>query len=245
MNWTDDGILLHVSPHGESSLIATFLTQNHGLARGYLRFSKKSPPTPGNIYHINYKARLSAHLGLVSIEQHESFALAIFTALQSPLKLACINSMRTLLMKCLIDQDSHDHTNEFYNHTQQHLTDIALHSSLASYAFFELNLLQYCGFGLDLQRCAVTNTSENLIYVSPKTGRAVTEEVGTPYKDQLLNLPSFLIQNAQKNTEHDEIMAALKLTGFFLSRMLNDTFHRQLPDERNYLLSLIKKHHYA
>lgn len=233
MEWLDEGLLLRTKPHGESSVIATFLTRFHGLISGYIRVNKKYPLQQGNLYHIQRKARLISHLGLFTIEQHEEFAPLISAAISSPIKLACVNSIRTLLITSLIDQDAET---MFYENIKHHISEICLNTNLGHYVLFEKDLLTHCGFGLDLTRCAVTNSQENLAYVSPKTGRAVTAKVGEPYKDQLFPLPTPLYKPVQISWTSNEILESLKITGYFLERMLQDHLHRNMPLERNYLL---------
>lgn len=238
MEWLDEGLLLRIQPHGESNVIATFFTQYHGLATGYIRTNKKYPLQQGNIYCIKRKARLASHLGILNVEQHETFAPLIYAAFQSPIKLACINSIRTLLLSCLMEQDAHDH---FYVNIKQNIHQICIHKKLENYVNFEETLLKHCGFGLDLTRCAVTNQKENLTYVSPKTGRAVTQEVGLPYANQLFLLPSVMssAENDKKWSKQD-VLNSLKITGHFLTRMLTDHLNRPLPPERDYLIQLIQ-----
>jgi DNA repair protein RecO (recombination protein O) len=235
LEWLDEGLLLRTKPHGESNLIATFFTQLHGLTTGYIRTNKKYPLQPGNLYHIRNKSRLETHMGLFTVEQHETFAPIICAALISPIKLACINAIRTLLITTLID---HDATEEFYIRLKDHIHEICLSGKTEHYVLFEKDLLTHCGFGLDLTRCAVTNVRDNLTYVSPKTGRAVTESIGHPYKDQLFHLPTPL---SDSNTPWNkaDILDGLKITGHFLQRMLHEHLHRAIPPERAFLISLI------
>ena len=235
LEWLDEGLLLRTKPHGESNLIATFFTQYHGLITGYIRTNKKYPLQPGNLYHIRNKSRLDTHMGLFTVEHHETFAPIMCAALISPIKLACINAIRTLLITALIDRDA---TEAFYLNLKLHIHEICLNGNIGHYVLFEKELLAHCGFGLDLTRCAVTNARENLKYVSPKTGRAVTESVGLPYKDQLFHLPTpFSDSNSQWNKS--DILDSLKITGHFLRRLLHEQLHRTLPQERDYLITLI------
>lgn len=240
MEWQDEGLLLRTQPHGESNVIATFFTCFHGLINGYIRINKKYPLQQGNLYHIKRKARLTSHLGLFTVEQHEEFPSLISAALTSPVKLACINSIRTLLITSLIDQDA---GTDFYARLKHHIKEICLYSNLGHYALFEKDLLTHCGFGLDLSRCAVTNLQENLTYVSPKTGRAVTENVGSPYKAQLFSLPTPLYKPEKMEWTSMDILESLKITGYFLERMLHEHLHRKMPSERDYLLDPILKRH--
>lgn len=238
MEWLDEGLLLRVQPHGESNVIAIFFTQFHGLISGYIHINKKYPLQQGNLYHIKRKARLISHLGLLTVEQHEEFAPLISAAILSPIKLACINSIRTLLITSLIEQDA---GTTFYEHLKHHINEICLYANLGHYVLFEKDLLTHCGFGLDLTRCAVTNLQENLAYVSPKTGRAVIESIGAPYKEQLFPLPIPLYKTSRTSWTSNEILESLKITGYFLERMLQDHLHRKMPPERNYLLDQILK----
>jgi DNA repair protein RecO (recombination protein O) len=81
---------------------------------------------------------------------------------------------------------------------------------------WELDLLTSLGFGLDLTRCAATGDTADLAYVSPKSGRAVSRAAGHGYRDRLLPLPSFLISQAKP--EREDVLAGLRLTGYFLDR---------------------------
>lgn len=237
LDWHDEGLLLRIQPHGESNLIATFFTHDHGLATGYIRTNKKYPLQAGNLYHIRNKSRLDSHLGLYTVEQHETFAPIMCAALISPIKLACINAIRTLLITSLID---HDFKDTFYLNLKHYIHGICMHNNFGYYVLFEKDLLMHCGFGLDLSRCAVTNVRENLAYVSPKTGRAVTEAVGEPYKDQLFHLPAPLHMAIERWNKAD-IVDGLNITGHFLTRMLQDHMNRKIPDERRFLMNLIAK----
>lgn len=237
MEWLDEGLLLHTQAHGESSVIATFLTQLHGVTKGYIRSSKKYPLQQGNLYHIRRKARLSSHLGLLNVEPHESFAPIIVAAMSSPIKLACVNAMRALLMTSLMDHDRMDH---FYFQVKQHVYEVCMNNKFGHYVLFEKDLLMHCGFGLDLTRCAVTHQTANLVYVSPKSGRAVTEEVGRPYAAQLLALPIPLVQLDCAHWSKEDIVGGLKLTGYFLSRMVCENMHRSMPEERHRAVYLLQ-----
>lgn len=238
MEWLDEGILLRIQPHGESNVIATFLTQHHGLISGYIRHNKKYPLQQGNIYHVRSKARLISHMGLVTAEQHEAFAPVMLAALASPLKLGCINAIRTLLITSLAN---HDMIGDLYDRVKYHMYQICLTGKYGHYVLFEKDMLATCGFGLDLTRCAVTNSSRDLAFVSPRTGRAVTAEVGAPFKDQLFSLPSPLYDNSDRPWTTDELNDGLNLTGYFLHRMYHEHLHRSIPAERGFLITLMDR----
>ena len=108
----------------------------------------------------------------------------------------------------------------------------------ANYVRLEIELLNLNGFGLDLSCCAATNANDNLAYVSPKTGRAVSEAAGAPYADKLLPLPSFLLA-AEQQVKNDEIMAGLNLSGYFLQKYCFSPKNLALPTSRNILCKIL------
>jgi DNA repair protein RecO (recombination protein O) len=109
------------------------------------------------------------------------------------------------------------------------------------YIRWEAGLLNELGFGLDLTRCAATGTEDDLIYVSPKSGRAVSRQAGEPYRAQLFVLPSFLLgsQNAWPST--GEIASGLKLTGHFLVERVLRPHGRDIPAARLRLAELAER----
>jgi DNA repair protein RecO (recombination protein O) len=123
----------------------------------------------------------------------------------------------------------------------KNLLEALAHSDswLRAYVDFEHTLLNELGYGLDLSECAATGSTENLIYVSPKSGRAVSEQAGEPYKDKLLNLPSFLTNNKQPTTNND-IASSLLLTGYFLKKYRENIAHTPLPDARQRLMEALE-----
>jgi DNA repair protein RecO (recombination protein O) len=109
-----------------------------------------------------------------------------------------------------------------------------------AYVRFELALLAEAGFGLDLARCAATGQSAELVYVSPKSGRAVSRTAGAPYHEKMLPLPGFL-QDSDKNNRPGpaEILDGLQLTGYFLAHWLLEPHNRKMPAVRSRLKKLI------
>ena len=99
---------------------------------------------------------------------------------------------------------------------------------------FEAGLLQELGFGLDLSKCAATGSVDELIYVSPRTGRAVSRDAGERYKDRLLTLPGFLLA-AQSRLAPGDVGAGLALTGHFLESFIFGPLNRPLPPARVWL----------
>jgi DNA repair protein RecO (recombination protein O) len=105
---------------------------------------------------------------------------------------------------------------------------------------FELAMLAELGFGLDLSSCAATGTANDLVYVSPKSARAVSADAGAPYADRMLKLPAFLIGSGQNAAPRAEDIAnGFQLTGYFLSRDVYEPRGATIPDSRGaYIASL-------
>jgi len=105
----------------------------------------------------------------------------------------------------------------------------------AVFVRFEAGLLDDIGFGLDLSRCAVTGSAEDLIWVSPRTGRAVSSSAGAPYADKLLKLPPFML-GAQAGLGEGDIGAGFDLTGHFLEQFVFHPLDRPLPPARVWMI---------
>ena len=233
MDWSDDGIVLAARRHGESSAVVQLLTRGQGrhagLARGGAGSRGRGIYQPGNLVAARWRARLPEHLGSYTCELAHSYAAAL---LDDPLRLAALASACAVAEAALPER---------HPYPKLYGAFIALLDGLdgepqwaAVYARWELGLLDELGFGLDLSRCASTGVTENLSYVSPKSGRAVSREAGAPYRDKLLPLPGFLAGNAGGgDTEAPDIAAALRLTGHFLGRHVFAPHHKGLPPARD------------
>ena len=103
---------------------------------------------------------------------------------------------------------------------------------------WELGVLSELGFGLDLSCCAATGVTEDLIYVSPRSGRAVSATAGKPYHDKLLPLPAFLVGNGQ-NVTIEDVRDGLNLTEFFLERYMFGPHGRKIPHSRRRLMDYV------
>lgn len=213
MDWTDEGIVLSARRHGESALVLSLLTRGHGRHAGLVRGGKgrraRGLYEPGNRVRATWKARLSEHLGNFACELVSADAARL---LDDPARLAALASACALSDAALPEREPHPGAFDGLAALIQALPgpDFA-----AAYVRWELALLTELGFGLDLGRCAATGTSESLGYVSPKSGRAVSEAAAEPYRDRLLKLPRFLIGDAPPGPE--ELMEGLRLTGHFLA----------------------------
>jgi DNA repair protein RecO (recombination protein O) len=215
---TDNAILLSVRKHGETSALIDMLTEQHGLYKGAVRgaFSKNNRGLyqPGNVISATWSARLSEQMGSIRGEMHMPYAALIMHDAHAT---AMLTSATALLSVALPERHAYPRLYTAMQHLLAHLAH-APQDALEEYIQFELLLLAETGFGLDLSCCAATGTTENLIYVSPKSGRAVSAEAGEPYKDKLLPFP-----------------ASLATTGYFLEHWLFESLHKKIPAARKRL----------
>src|SRR5208282_3059807 len=217
MEWRDEGLIIGVRKHGESSAIVEAMTRAHGrhlgLVRGGRSSRMRSSLQPGNTLGLVWRARLDEHLGLYAVEP---LTLRAGRLIASGLALAGVGYLGAL-MRLLPERDPHEALYEALALIADHLDDEGLAPALI--ARLEAQVLAECGFSLDLERCAATGAREDLIYVSPKSGRAVSAAAGQAWKERLLPLPAFLRPGAMSpSPEPADVADAFRLTGFFLMR---------------------------
>ncbi len=237
MQWTDDGVVLGARRHGESSIILELMTRDHGRHLGLVHGgrSRKQQPMlqPGNTVHAVWRARLDEHLGSFQVEGGDMRA-ARFIA--SPLALYGFATVAALL-RFLPERDPHPALYETLTVLVDHLDDREIAPAL--FVRFEIAILAEFGFGLDLTRCAATRTRDDLVFVSPKSGRAVSAEAGEPYRDRLLPLPGFLIgRSAANQPSSDDIRAGFALTSYFLRQHVFEPRGVAAPEERARFIAL-------
>ncbi len=237
IEWRDEGAVLKVRQHGESSAIVEVFTRSHGRHAGVVRggASRKVAPIlqPGAQLDVTWKARLDEHLGAFVIEPLRSRAAA---AMSDRLALAGLNSVAALLVLTLPERDPHP---ALYDRTMA-LLDLLGQSELwpLAYLRWEMALLEEMGFGLDLGRCAVTGVTEGLELVSPRSGRAVSWAGAGDWADRLLPLPPVL--RGEGDAGPEQIVAALGTTGWFIEhRLIGGLGDRPLPPARARLLEAI------
>jgi DNA repair protein RecO (recombination protein O) len=239
MRWSDEAIVLAARRHGETALLVHCLTRTHGrhagLVRGGQRPKGRAAFGIGNRLLVTWSARLSEHLGTLSGELVHGPAAALIDA---PVRLAGLAATSALAQAALPEREPHP---RLYAQLQ------ALHEALElndgwmpDYVRWELDLLAELGFGLDLGACAATGTTENLIYVSPNSGRAVSAAAGAPYRDRLLRLPPFLKGDGAR-PEPGDVMDGLELTGFFLDRRVFAPHGRALPPARTRFVEFLRQ----
>jgi len=236
MDWRDDGILLSTRPLGEANAIAELLTEEHGRHLGLVRGgrSRRLRPLlqPSNLLHITWRARLQEHLGSITVDLIQSYAAG---ALDDPAALLCIESL-TAMARMLPERDPHPALYRGARAVFEALDDPGAWAPRL--IRWELEFLADMGFGLDLSECAATGATEGLIYVSPKSGRAVSEEAGEPYADKLFRLPAFLIDD-QATASRDDLADGFRLSGYFLDRDIFSPQGEPLPAARERLLGRI------
>ena len=228
MDWRDEGIVLSFRKHGESAVIAHLLTQHHGrhagLVPGGNSTKMRGVLQQGNELSGQWRARLEDHLGSFAIELQEGHAARV---LSDPGRLSAMLSACALVDLCLPEREPHPDIFATLRALLLALPDAAW---AAAYVAWELSLLAELGFGLDLSTCAASGAKTNLIYVSPKSGRAVSAAAGEDYKDKLLPLPQFLV--GKEVVEPRDIADGLRLTGYFLDRHVLAPLAKLLPDAR-------------
>lgn len=222
MHWLDSGIVLSARKYGESSVILQAFTKDHGRCAGLVRGGSgkklRGILQPGNLVGLKWQSRIADQLGSFTIEAGQSSGALLF---DRPLSLAACSSIVSLLEKTLPEKEIHT---PLYDATEILLglldEDIDLWGPLL--VKWELGLLSEMGYGLDLSECAATGAKDNLVYVSPKSGRAVSQEAGVAYHDRLLPLPKFLSINKTREDEINlmEVEQGLHLSGYFLKKKL-------------------------
>ncbi|WP_394688630.1 DNA repair protein RecO [Hoeflea sp.] len=216
MEWRDEGIILGLRKHGETSVIAEVMTHAHGRHMGIVRGgrSKRLQPVlqPGNSVDLVWRARLDEHLGQYQVELLNARAGRL---MQSAIGVHGVQAMAALL-RLLPERDSHPRLHDAFAVILDSLD--SPEEAGALFVRFELAVLEDLGFGLDLTQCASTGGRDDLIYVSPKSGRAVSASAGAPWAERMLALPAFLTDRSQACNDARTLAEAFKLSGYFLDR---------------------------
>lgn len=216
MQWQDEAIIIGVKRHGETSVIAELMTRERGRHLGLVRSgrSRSMQPVlqPGNRVEAVWRARLDEHLGELKLEPVRLRAAKL---METATAVYGVQAMGALL-RLLPERDPHPHLFDALDIILDTMDDPADAGEL--FVRFELAVLNDLGYGLDLTECAATGVRQNLKYVSPKSGRAVCGEAGAPYADRMLSLPAFLGEGPKPAADRESMLAAFRLTQFFLHR---------------------------
>jgi DNA repair protein RecO (recombination protein O) len=241
MEWTDEGIVLGVRRHGESSAIVELLTRDHGrhlgLVRGGAGSRMRPLLQPGNSVGAVWRARLDEHLGTYAIE---GTRLRAATVLSSSFAVYGVTHLASLA-RLLPERDPHQ---DIYDMLDRTLNDFDDPGEAAVHLVrFELAMLAELGFGLDLENCAATGETTDLIYVSPKSGGAVSQRAGDPWRDRLLRLPPFLRQDGsgQNGWSDQDLQDGFRLTGLFLLRHVLEPRGQGHSDARDGFINAVAR----
>jgi DNA repair protein RecO (recombination protein O) len=237
MDWSDEGVILGVRPHGEAGAVLELFTRGHGRHLGLVHGGRSRRLRPilqtGNHVDATWKARLADNLGHYAIELRKGFAAE---AMNDAAALAALTSVAALT-RLLPERDPHPNLYEVTLFVLGFLGERAVWPALV--VRWELALLEELGFGLDLGSCAATGRTTDLVYVSPKSGRAVSAEAGEPYKERLLALPPFLRARSDQAVTDEDVRSGFTLTGHFLQVRVLRPRDMQMPDPRARLLSYL------
>jgi DNA repair protein RecO (recombination protein O) len=239
MEWSDEGVVLSVRSHGETAAVVDLFTRAHGRHSGLVHGGRSRRLRPvlqiGNHVDATWKARLADNLGHYNIELRRGFAAPL---MDDAAALAAVTSM-TALARLLPERDPHPSLFEITLFVLGYLEEAAVWPALV--VRWELALLDELGFGLDLATCAATGTTADLVYVSPKSGRAVSAMGGEPYKDRLLALPGFLrAGGAAGPVAKEDVAAGFALTGYFLEARVLAPHGLEMPEARGRLVSYLR-----
>jgi len=181
------GILINMRPFSERDMIAHIFTHDNGVLVGMLRggaVAKKNRPLIGQFGAVSWNARVDSQLGVFHFESEKNLAAPLMT--NSDL-LKIMNAVFALIYTLIPEREPYEH---LYQRTLDFLQTLVTESlPYDAYLKWEIDLLKDLGYALDLTKCSGCGRIDNLVYLSPRTGRAVCADCGTPYMDKLYKLP--------------------------------------------------------
>ena len=234
MDFESDAYVLSARAHGETGAIVDLLTEDKGryvahIAGGASRRMKPFLQAGARVI-VRYRSRTSEQLGSAQLEPVGEGPSSLF---DDPLALAGLSAAAAVAQGALPEREPHPGAFLAF----EALTSAFLHPSIwpAVFVRFEAGLLEELGFGLDFSKCAATGSTDDLVWVSPRTGRAVSRAAGEPYKDRMLALPPFLL-GSQAGLGEGDVAAGLALTGHFLEAFVFNPLNKPLPPARIWLV---------
>ena len=232
MQINDEGFILKRRKYGESSLIITFFSLGHGINTGLLKgVLKKDFGTYeiGNKVYIKSSFRLENQLWNCRFELIKNNSINYFDNKSKLNTLLSVCYLINLTLPLNIKQT------KIFNKTDILINNLFKENFIKNYILWELFLLSELGYGLDLNKCVVSGNKNNLKYVSPKSGKAVSKSSGEKYKEKLLLLPQFFIDKEILPSQN-ELKNGILLTGFFLKKILKQN-GKKIPFCRKNILS--------
>jgi len=234
MEFEDEAFVLSARPFGEAGAIVELLTARHGKYAAHVAggASRKMKPflQPGAPVTARFRARTGEQLGSAALEAAGPGPAALF---DEPLALAGLAAAAAVAAGALPEREAHPGAYLAFQALAEALCATDLWPAV--FVRFEAGLLQELGFGLDLSKCAATGVTDDLVWVSPRTGRAVSAAAGEPYRERLLPLPAFLLAS-QRRLEPGDVKAGLDLTAHFLEQFIFHPLNRPLPPARMWLV---------
>ena len=233
MDWSDDAYVLSARPFGETGAIVELLTESHGRHAAHVAGGASRRMRPflqaGARVIAAYRARTSEQLGSVTLEPVGEGPSALF---DDALALAGLAAAAAVAAGALPEREPYPGAFAAFEALIAALAIPEIWPAI--YVRFEAGLLEELGFGLDLSRCAATGVMDDLVYVSPKSGRAVSRAAGEPYRDRLLALPPFML-SSQGGLAKGDVAAGLAVTGHFLEQWVFNPINKPLPPARIWL----------
>lgn len=235
----DEGFVLSAKKYGEKALIVTLLTKSKGKLSGYI--SDGTTPKlrglfqTGNKLFFEASARLEENLHrLFRLELLEPNAVMMMSDIK---RLEVMTAVIPMMQRLL---NENEEVPLLYQTAANFFNSQSTKEMLTHYAFFEFYCLDYLGIGLSLDCCAMTGKTEDLAYVSPRSGKAVCKEIGLPYAERLFAYPHFIVD---KNTSptYEEIFNVLKMTEFFLKERFFKFHNIVEPKSRSLLIHYAEK----
>ncbi|MBT4989479.1 MAG: DNA repair protein RecO [Rickettsiales bacterium] len=237
----DEAFLLAKMKFSESSIIVSFLTKEHGVLKGIIKgaFAKKNHNIYeiGNKFHINAKARFESGLLRFNTEIIEN---NFFEFMHNKAKLLMVSVACDLICKLFPENIHLDSTVKYFCRLidMMQINNIDISELYKEYFIFELMLQKEMGYALDLTSCAVCSKSENLIYISPKTGRAVCGIDGEAFNDKIFKIPKFLLDFSNK-ADIDCLLNCAKISEHFLNKYYFRQYGKEITYMRNVLINNI------
>jgi DNA repair protein RecO (recombination protein O) len=239
MEWLDEAFVLGSRRHGESGAIVDFLTCEHGRVGAHVAGGAsrriRAFLEAGTRVRLTFRSRLEHQLGSAIIEPVGQGPSALF---DDAMALAGLSAAASVAASALPDREPH--AGAFWAFEALLAAFELPEIWPAVYVRFEIGLLEELGFGLDLSKCASSGRTDDLVYVSPRTGRAVSREAGLPFHDRMLKLPGFLL-GSQFGVQPGDIEAGLILTAHFLESFVYGPLNRPLPANRVWMVDQMAK----
>ncbi|MEQ8371195.1 MAG: DNA repair protein RecO [Alphaproteobacteria bacterium] len=239
-DWSDEAIILSARPFGEANAIVQVLTRRHGRHAGLVRggASRRLRPVlqTGNRVQADWRARLADQLGQMNVELEQASAAGV---LDSRERLAGLSAACAVAEAALPEREPHPAVYDGLVALIDSLVGLPADPEplwLAVLVQWELGVLRELGFALVLDRCALTGVTDDLAWVSPRSGRAVSQDAAAPWSGRLLPLPPFLCGGPVDRTG---LADGLALTGYFLERHVFAAGHRPLPAGRAGLAAVL------